>query len=159
MKGDRVGGKAGWEKQGLTVEVELEKELGLHNKKDIEKYGVAKFNKKCRESVWRYKQDWDNLTERMGFWIDLENPYITYDPLYMETLWWIIKQAHNKKLLYEGYMVAPYCPRCGTSLSSHEVGQGYEDVTEDSVFVKFEIRSTKFKTNSKTHILAWTTTP
>ena len=160
MQGYRVERKAGWDTHGLPVEVEVEKELGLHNKKDIEKYGVAKFNKKCRESVWRYKQDWDNLTERMGFWIDLENPYITYDPLYMETLWWIIKQAHNKKLLYEGYRVAPYCPRCGTSLSSHEVGQGYEDVTEDSVFVKFKIKNPK-KHNLKpnTYFLAWTTTP
>ena len=176
MKGYRVERKAGWDTHGLPVEIEIEKQLGLKNKKDIDKYGIAKFNEKCRESVWKYKTEWDNLTERIGFWIDLENPYITYDPLYMETLWGIIKKAYEKSLLYEGHRVAPYCPRCGTSVSSHEVALGYKDVTEDSVFCKFrisnfEFRNQKFQNsfiknlfkiqNSKLEIylLAWTTTP
>ncbi len=156
MKGYRVERKAGWDTHGLPVEIEIEKQLGLKNKKDIDKYGIAKFNEKCRESVWKYKTEWDNLTERIGFWIDLENPYITYDPLYMEALWGIIKKAYEKNLLYEGHRVAPYCPRCGTSVSSHEVALGYKDITEDSVFVKFSIFNFQF---SNTYLLAWTTTP
>ncbi len=156
MCGYRVERKAGWDTHGLPVEIEIEKELGLKNKKEIEKYGIAEFNEKCRQSVWRYKQDWDNLTQRMGFWIDLENPYITYEAKYMEKLWRIIKQIHEKGLLYEGHRVAPYCPRCGTALSSHEVALGYEDISEDSVFAKFPISNFQFP---NTFLLAWTTTP
>jgi isoleucyl-tRNA synthetase len=160
MQGYRVERKAGWDTHGLPVEIEVEKELGLKNKKDIEKYGVAKFNEKCRESVWKYKQEWDSLTERIAFWLDLKDPYITYDAKYMEALWGIIKQAHEKGLLYEGHRVAPYCPRCGTSVSSHEVALGYEDVAEDSVFVKFEIKNPiSYKLKVKSYLLAWTTTP
>jgi len=160
MQGYRVERKAGWDTHGLPVEIEVEKELGLKNKKDIEKYGIAKFNEKCRQSVWRYKTEWDELTERIAFWLDLKNPYITYDAKYMEALWGIIKQTHDKGLLYEGHRIAPYCPRCGTSVSSHEVALGYEDVTEDSVFVKFEIKKpTTYNLKPKTYLLAWTTTP
>ncbi|MDP4010339.1 MAG: class I tRNA ligase family protein, partial [Candidatus Spechtbacteria bacterium] len=127
MRGFRVERRAGWDTHGLPVELEVEKALGLKNKSDIEKYGIAKFNEKCRESVWKYKRDWEFLTERMGFWIDMNDPYITYDPLYMETLWWTIKKAWENDLLYEGHKVIPRCTRCGTGLSSHEVAQGYKD--------------------------------
>src|SRR3989338_4263344 len=160
MKGYRVERKAGWDTHGLPVEIQVEKELGLHNKKDIEKYGILKFNEKCRQSVWKYKTEWEYLTDRIGFWLDTKNPYITYDPLYMETLWWIIKQVHEKGLLYQGYRVASYCPRCGISVSSHEVAQGYEDVVEESVFVKFEIKNPDtHNLKPRTCLLAWTTTP
>lgn len=166
MQGYRVERKGGWDTHGLPVEIEVEKELGLHNKKEIEQYGIAAFNARCKQSVWKYKTEWENLTERVGFWVDMKNPYITYDPLYMESLWWVISEAWKKKLLYKGHKVVPYCPRCGTSLSSHEVAQGYQDVSEDSVFVKFQISNFKFPKKSqiknsklKTFILAWTTTP
>ncbi len=166
MQGYRVERKGGWDTHGLPVEIEVEKELGLHNKKEIEEFGIAQFNARCKASVWKYKTEWEKLTERIGFWVDLKNPYITYDPLYMESLWWIISQVWKKKLLYKGHKVVPYCPRCGTSLSSHEVAQGYQDVSEDSVFVKFQISNFKFQKKSqisnskfKTYILAWTTTP
>lgn len=160
MRGYRVERRAGWDTHGLPVELEVEKKLGLKNKHDIEKYGIERFNKECQESVWKYKHDWEFLTERMGFWIDMKNPYITYEPLYMETLWWIIKKAWENKLLYEGYKVIPRCTRCGTGLSSHELAQGYKDITEESVFIKFKIKNPKahnFKL--KTYFLAWTTTP
>ncbi|OGZ58923.1 MAG: hypothetical protein A3F94_00205 [Candidatus Spechtbacteria bacterium RIFCSPLOWO2_12_FULL_38_22] len=160
MKGFCVERRGGWDTHGLPVELEVERELGINNKKQIEEYGIAKFNEKCKDSVWKYKKDWENLTERMGFWIDLDNPYITYDPLYMESLWWVIKQMHEKGLLYEGYKVIPRCPRCGTGLSSHEVAQGYEDVTENSVFIKFRVKNpTHHSLPTTTFLLAWTTTP
>ncbi len=152
MQGFRVLRKAGWDTHGLPVELEIEKKLGLKSKKDIEKYGIAAFNKKCKESVWLYKQDWEKLTERIGFWLDMEHPYITYNNDYIETLWWIIKQLHQKGLLYQDYKVVPYCPRCGTSLSSHEVALGYENIKETSVYVKFKIKP-------NTYLLVWTTTP
>lgn len=152
MQGFRVLRKAGWDTHGLPVELEIEKKLGLKNKKDIEKYGVARFNKKCKESVWLYKQDWEKLTERIGFWLDMKNPYITYENDYIESLWWIIKQLHQKGLLYQDYKVVPYCPRCGTSLSSHEVAQGYEKIKEPSIYIKFQIKP-------NTYLLVWTTTP
>ena len=163
MQGYRVERRAGWDMHGLPVEIEVEKELGLKNKKDIEKYGIAKFNKKCKESVWKYKKAWEDMTERIGFWIDMSDPYIASDPLYMESLWWIIKQAYEKDLLYEGYKVVPYCPRCGTGLSSHEVALGYQTIKEDSVFVKFRIKDAnkliKIQANEAVFLLAWTTTP
>ena len=161
MRGFRVERRAGWDTHGLPVEIQVEKELGLNSKKEIEEYGIDKFNAKCRESVWRYKGEWENITERMGFWIDMDDPYITLNPLYMETLWWIIKQAWDKKLLYEGHKVVPYCTRCGTSISSHEVAQGYQMVKDISVTAKFEVESSKLEIpgKSKTYILAWTTTP
>ena len=154
MQGYRVERKAGWDTHGLPVELELEKELGLKNKKDIEDYGIEKFNQKCKESVWKYKEEWEKMTERIGFWIDMENPYITYDNDYIESLWWIIKQVHERELLYKGHKVVPQCPRCGTALSSHEVAQGYENIEEDSVYIKFKI-----KRKDNEYILVWTTTP
>lgn len=160
MRGFRVERTAGWDTHGLPVEIQVEKELGFTNKKDIESYGVARFNAKCRESVWRYRQEWERLTERMGFWIDTARPYITYDPLYMESLWWILAEARKKDLLYEGHRIVPFCTRCGTSLSSHEVAQGYADVVDNTVFVRFAVtESGKLGLSPKTSILAWTTTP
>ncbi|MFH1820809.1 MAG: class I tRNA ligase family protein [Candidatus Nealsonbacteria bacterium] len=152
MQGFHVVRKAGWDTHGLPVELEVEKKLGLKNKKDIEKYGIAKFNQQCRESVWQYKDEWEKLTERIGFWVDMKDPYITYENDYIESLWWIIKEIHKKKLLYKGYKVVPYCARCGTSLSSHEVALGYKKVKEPSVYVKFKVKP-------NTYLLVWTTTP
>ena len=154
MRGFYVPRVAGWDTHGLPVEVEVEKELGLKSKKDILSYGIAEFNKKCKESVWKYKELWENLTEKMGFWIDMENAYVTYENSYIEKLWGIIKEFAKKKLLYEDYKVLPWCARCGTALSSQEVAQGYQKVKEDSIFVKF-----KSKKESNTYFLAWTTTP
>lgn len=154
MKGYLVERKAGWDTHGLPVELEVEKELGISGKPDIEKYGIAKFNAKCKESVMKYTSDWENLTERIAFWLDMRNPYITYTNGYIESVWWTIKQIWEKGLLYEGYKVVPHCPRCGTSLSSHEVAQGYKWVKENSVYVKF-----KSKDEPDTYYLAWTTTP
>ena len=165
MRGFYVGRKAGWDTHGLPVELQIEKKLGLSSKKEIEQYGIAKFNKACKQSVWEYKKEWDDLTQRIGFWLDTDNPYITYNKEYMEGLWWIIKQFWGKGLLYKDYKVVPYCPRCGTPESSHELAQGYKTVTENSVFVKFKVSSFKFQANpkpqtpKKTFLLAWTTTP
>ena len=156
MRGFFVPRRAGWDTHGLPVEIEVEKELGLKNKKEIEKYGIAKFNKKAKESVWRYKAEWEKFSKRIGFWLDFDNSYITYANDYIETLWHIVKQFDKKKFLYKGHKVLPWCPRCGTPLSSHEVALGYESITEDSVYVKFRIKSGKFKA---AYILAWTTTP
>jgi len=168
MKGYKVVRKAGWDTHGLPVELEIEKKLGLKNKKDIEKYGIDKFNQECKKSVWQYVGDWRNLTERIGFWLDMDNPYITYDPSYIETLWWIVKEISKKGLLYQDYKVVPYCPRCGTCLSSHEVAQGYKKIKEPAIYVKFKILNSKhqilnkFKIQNpkfKTYLLVWTTTP
>jgi isoleucyl-tRNA synthetase len=139
MQGYHVERKAGWDTHGLPVELEVEKKLGLKNKKDIENYGVKEFNQQCKESVWKYKEDWEKMTERIGYWVDIENPYITYDNNYIESLWWIVKQIYEKGLIYKGYKVVPQCPRCGTALSSHEVAQGYKSVKEESVYVKFKL--------------------
>ncbi len=154
MKGFYVGRRAGWDTHGLPVEIEVEKALGISGKRQIEEYGVSKFNEKCKESVWRYKEEWENLTKRIGFWIDLENPYITYENSYIEGVWSILKQIYDKGLLYKGFKVVPYCPRCGTPLSSHEVAQGYKRITEPSIYLKFKLKSGK-----NTFILSWTTTP
>ncbi|MEK7579821.1 MAG: class I tRNA ligase family protein [Patescibacteria group bacterium] len=163
MAGFFVSRKAGWDTHGLPVEIEVEKELGLKSKKEIEEYGISKFNKKAKESVWRYKAEWEKFSKRMGFWLDFENPYITYDNDYIETLWHIIQKFDKKKFLYKGHKVLPWCPRCGTALSSHEVALGYENITEDSVYVKFRLKPDPkiggFETDDKTYILAWTTTP
>ena len=161
MQGFRVERKAGWDTQGLPVELEVEKKLKLKGKKDVEEYGVEDFNKKCKESVWEYKEDWEKMTERMAYWVDMENPYVTYEKDYIESLWWVIKQAYERDLLYKGYKVVPNCPRCGTALSSHEVAQGYKNVEEDSVYVKFKIRGKDPSSASGQgeYILAWTTTP
>ncbi len=159
MRGFLVERKAGWDTHGLPVELQIEKKLGLKSKKEIEQYGIAKFNKECRQSVWEFKKEWENLTERIGFWIDTKNPYITYEKEYMETLWWVIKQFWQKKLLYKDYKVVPYCPRCGTPLSSHELAQGYKTVKDRSVYVKFKIPFNKTQGRQNTYFLAWTTTP
>jgi len=154
MKGKKVLRKAGWDVHGLPVELEVEKELGIKSKKEINDYGIAKFNEKCKESVWKYKQEWEDLTERIGYWLDMDNPYITSDPSYMETVFHIIKRFWDRRLLYQGYKVVPYCPRCGTGLSSHELAQGYKKVREPAVYIKF-----KFKAKKDTYLLVWTTTP
>ncbi|MBU1092130.1 isoleucine--tRNA ligase [Patescibacteria group bacterium] len=154
MQGFLVERKAGWDTHGLPVEIALEKKLGLSNKTDIEKFGIAKFNAEAKQSVWEFKEIWEQSTRRMGFWLDLDNPYVTYDSKYVESLWWVIKQIWEKDLLYRGYRVVHHCPRCGTALSSHEVAQGYQVVEEKSVYIKF-----KLKDEPDTYILAWTTTP
>ncbi|MCP6720075.1 MAG: class I tRNA ligase family protein [Patescibacteria group bacterium] len=161
MSGFFVPRRGGWDTHGLPVEIEVEKELGLKSKQEIEKFGIAKFNRKCKESVWKYKDEWEKLTERIGFWLDMENPYITYESKYIETLWWIISQISKKKLLYKGHKVLPWCPRCGTALSSHELAQGYKETTDSSVYVKFRVRrgSDPQIKSGKVYILAWTTTP
>ncbi len=139
MKGYYAPRIAGWDTHGLPVELEVEKELGFTGKAQIEEYGVDRFNARCRESVFRYLKDWDAITERIAFWVDLKHPYITMDNSYIESLWWAIKQLWDKGLIYQGYRVTPHCPRCGTSLSSHEVALGYKDDTEDpSVYIKFK---------------------
>src|SRR3989338_4064457 len=140
MQGYRVERKGGWDTHGLPVELEVEKQLGFKSKKEIEEYGIAKFNAKCKESVWTYLKDWEEFTRRLGFWVDLENAYVTYAPEYVESLWWVIKQVWDKGLLYKDYRVPPHCPRCGTSLSSHELAQGYKDVKDLSVTAKFKIK-------------------
>ena len=158
MRGFYVLRKSGWDTHGLPVELEIEKELGFKNKKDIEAYGIEKFNKKAKESVWKYKTEWEDMTRKMGFWLDMGHPYITYETNYIESLWHIIKEIWNKKLLYLAHRVVPFCTRCGTPLSSHEVAQGYQKVKEKSVFIKFKLKENdKFLEN--TYILAWTTTP
>jgi isoleucyl-tRNA synthetase len=167
MQGFQVLRKAGWDTHGLPVEIEVEKELGFKNKKDIENYGIAEFNKKAKESVWKYKKEWETMTKRMGYWVDMENPYITYEWKYMESLWAIIKKIWDKKLLYLAHRVVPFCVRCGTPLSSHEVAQGYKVVKERSVYLKFKLKNLPSKIgnwkleigNSPLYILAWTTTP
>lgn len=158
MKGFRVLRRAGWDTHGLPVELEIEKKLGLKAKKEIEKYGIDRFNEQCQQSVWQYVSDWKNLTKRIGYWLDMENPYITYDPFYIESVWWIIKQLFQKGLLYQDYKVVPYCPRCGTALSSHEVAQGYQKVKETAIYVKFKIQNQNSKF-ANTYFLVWTTTP
>jgi len=154
MRGFFVARKAGWDTHGLPVELQIEKKLGLQSKKEIEKYGIAKFNKACRDSVWEFIQDWRNLSERTGFWIDMDNPYITYNTSYIESLWFVIRQFAKKGLLYKDYKVVPYCPRCGTPESSHELAQGYKTVKDRSVYAKFKIKG-----EPSTYFLAWTTTP
>ncbi len=154
MQGFSVPRKGGWDCHGLPVEVQVEKQLNLSDKKDIEKYGVNKFIEKARQSVFSNIKDWEKSTEELDYWIDLENPYVTLDNNYIESIWWSLKELHKKKMLYEGHKVVPFCPRCGTPLSSHEVAQGYKDIKEDSVIVKFRIKNKPYE-----YLLAWTTTP
>jgi isoleucyl-tRNA synthetase len=154
MRGHFVPRKAGWDCHGLPVELEVEKELGFKVKDDIERYGVAEFNAKCRESVLRYIDEWNELTERIGFWIDADDAYYTLANEYVESVWWSLKQVWEKGLLTEGHKVVPYCTRCGTALSSHELAMGYTEITDPSVFVKFPLRS-----DPSTALLGWTTTP
>jgi len=136
MRGFKVERKAGWDTHGLPVEIEVEKELGLDSKAKVEKYGIDKFNAQCRKSVFRYKKEWDDLTRRIGYWLDLDDAYITCSNEYIESVWWILSQFWEKGLIYQGHRIVPYCPRCGTPLSSHEVAQGYEEVSDPSVYVK-----------------------
>jgi isoleucyl-tRNA synthetase len=153
MCGYRVPRKAGWDCHGLPVELEVEKQLGISSKQEIEEFGIAEFNRRCRESVFEYVEDWNKLTERIGFWIDLDDPYVTLDDDYIESVWWSLKKLWDDDRLYEGHKVVPYCPRCGTALSSHEVAQGYEDVKDPSIYVRFPLL------NDDASLLVWTTTP
>lgn len=154
MQGFRVERKAGWDTHGLPVEIEVEKLLGIEGKEQILEYGVDKFNQKCKESVFKYKKEWDEVTRKIGFWVDLENPYITYENYYIESVWWILKEFWKKDLIYQGFKILPYCPRCETPLSSHEVAQGYRDVEDPSIYVKMQLKS-----EHDTYFLVWTTTP
>jgi isoleucyl-tRNA synthetase len=159
MRGHLVERKGGWDTHGLPVEINVEQQLGLHNKHEIEAYGIAEFNAKCRASVFEYLEDWNRLTERIGFWVDLENAYRTLDATYVESVWWALRQIHDKGLLYEGHKVVPYCPRCGTALSSHELALGYKDVTDPSVYVRFPVAEDGGPVQSGDELLVWTTTP
>ena len=153
MKGYQVPRKAGWDTHGLPVELEVEKKLGLDGKDQIEKYGVEPFIEQCKESVWKYEGMWEDFSHTVGFWADMKNPYVTYHNDYIESEWWALKEIWKKGLLYEGHKIVPYCPRCGTPLSSHEVAQGYKDVKERSAVVRFKVKG------EDAYILAWTTTP
>ncbi|TSC75615.1 MAG: isoleucyl-tRNA synthetase [Parcubacteria group bacterium Gr01-1014_31] len=159
MQGYHVERKAGWDTHGLPVELQVEKKLGLKSKPEIETYGIAKFNAECRELVWQFKDDWEKLTERIGFWLDLKRPYVTYENDYIESVWSVIAKAHARELLYQGHKVVPYCPRCGTSLSSHEVALGYRKIKEDSVYVKCRVTVGNQFVQKGDFILTWTTTP
>ncbi|MBQ8618366.1 MAG: isoleucine--tRNA ligase [Clostridia bacterium] len=154
MKGFDVLRKAGWDTHGLPVELEVEKLLGLDGKPQIESYGIEPFIKECKKSVWKYKTEWEEMSERVGFWADMEDPYVTYEDNYIESEWWSLKKIHEKGLLYKGHKIVPYCPRCGTALSSHEVAQGYKNVKETSAYVRFAVKG-----EENTYLLAWTTTP
>ncbi|KEI00588.1 isoleucine--tRNA ligase [Clostridium botulinum] len=154
MKGYKVLRKAGWDTHGLPVELEIEKKLGISGKPQIEEYGVEKFVTECKDSVFKYTSLWKDMSEKLGFWVDMDNPYVTYHNTYIESVWWALKTMWEKDLLYKGHRVTPYCPRCGTALSSHEVAQGYKDVKEATAFVKFKVKGEENK-----YILAWTTTP
>src|ERR1700761_6103973 len=154
MCGYRVPRKAGWDCHGLPVEIEVEKQLGISSKQEIEKYGIDKFNARCRESVFEYVEEWNRLTERIGFWIDLDDPYVTLDDRYIESVWWSLSELFKAGRLYEGHKVVPYCPRDGTPLSSHEVAQGYQDVKDASIYVRFPLLGADNEA-----LLVWTTTP
>jgi isoleucyl-tRNA synthetase len=172
MKGYRVERKAGWDTHGLPVELQVEKALGLKNKQDIEnivpgntRESIIEFNKKCKESVWQYKDLWEKMTRRMAYWVDMKNPYVTYENKYIESVWWVIAQifkTKNKKgesLIYKGHKVVPYCYRCGTALSSHEVAQGYQKIKDNSVYVKFKVKQNGESLDNRTYFFVWTTTP
>ena len=154
MRGYQVHRKAGWDTHGLPVEIEVEKKLGLKHKGEIEKYGIAKFNAECRKSVFEYKDMWEDLTWRMGYWIDMDHPYITCENEYIESVWWALDRYFKEGLIYQGFKVQLYCPRCGTPLSSHEVSLGYREVRDPSVYIK-----AKVKGEANTYFLVWTTTP
>ncbi len=154
MKGKHVLRKAGWDTHGLPVELEVEKSLGIDGKQQIEAYGIEPFIKQCKQSVWKYKGEWEVMSDRVGYWVDMDNPYVTYDDNYIESEWWALKQMHQKGLLYKGHKIVPYCPRCGTALSSHEVAQGYKLVKENSAVARFKVKGAENR-----YILAWTTTP
>ncbi|WP_010293873.1 isoleucine--tRNA ligase [Clostridium senegalense] len=153
MKGYKVLRKAGWDTHGLPVELEIEKKLGISGKPQIEKYGVEDFVKQCKESVFTYVEMWRQMSERLAYWVDMDTPYVTFHNNYIESVWWALKQMWDKELIYKGFKIMPYCPRCGTTLSSHEVAQGYKDVKDSSVYVKFKLK------NEDKYVLVWTTTP
>ncbi|MFW6122439.1 MAG: isoleucine--tRNA ligase, partial [Petrotogales bacterium] len=153
MNGHYVERKAGWDTHGLPVEIEVEKKLGLEDKQAVEEYGITKFNEECKKSVFKYEGAWVDMTNRIAFWLDMDNPYVTLKNEYIESVWWSLKQAWEKKLLYKGHKVVPYCPRCGTALSAHEIAQGYKTVEDPSIFVKFKLK------HEDAYLLAWTTTP
>ncbi|MDE6737742.1 MAG: class I tRNA ligase family protein, partial [Lachnospiraceae bacterium] len=153
MKGCMVPRKAGWDTHGLPVELEVERLLGLDGKEQIEEYGLDPFISKCKESVWKYKGMWEDFSDTVGFWADMDDPYVTYHDDFIESEWWALKQIWDKGLLYKGFKIVPYCPRCGTPLSSHEVAQGYKAVKERSAVVRFKV------VGEDAYFLAWTTTP
>ena len=153
MSGYQVKRKAGWDTHGLPVEIQVEKELGLTSKQQIEEYGIAEFNQKCRESVLSFEKQWRIITESMAYEVDLDNPYITLDNNYIESVWWILNKFNKEGYIYEGHKILPYCPRCGTGLASHEVAQGYKEVKTNTVIAKFK------KKDADEYFLAWTTTP
>ena len=154
MSGYKVPRKAGWDTHGLPVELQVEKELGLSDKKAIEEYGIEEFCHKCRDSVFTYEKEWRRMSERMAYAIDLDDPYITLDNDYIESLWWILDKFNKEGLLYEGHKILPYCPRCGTGLASHEVAQGYKEIKSNTLVAKFKKKGTENE-----YFLAWTTTP
>ena len=154
MNGFHVSRRGGWDTHGLPVEIEVEKKLGFNNKQQIEEYGIEKFNELCRKSVFEYIQDWEKLTDRIAFWVDLGDAYVTYTNDYIESVWWILKTFWERDLLFKGYKIVPYCPRCGTPLSDHEVAMGYADATDPSVFVRMPLVD-----KPGTSLLVWTTTP
>jgi isoleucyl-tRNA synthetase len=159
MRGYQVERKGGWDTHGLPVEIAVQQQLGIENKQEIEEFGIAEFNQRCREAVFEYLEDWNALTERIGFWIDLDDAYRTLDATYIESVWWALRQIHDKGLLYEGHKVVPYCPGCETALSSHEVAQGYEDVVDPSVYVRLPVVEDGGPLQSGDELLVWTTTP
>ncbi len=154
MKGKSVLRIAGWDTHGLPVELEVEKQLGINGKPEIERYGIEPFIEQCKKSVWKYLNEWQEMSERVAYWLDMEHPYVTYHDSYIESVWWSLKQIADKGLLYRGHKIVPFCPRCGTALSSHEVSQGYKEVKEYSAFVRFRVKG-----RENTYLLAWTTTP
>ena len=153
MKGYYVPRKAGWDTHGLPVELEVEKMLGIDGKDQIEAYGLEPFIEHCKESVWKYKGMWEDFSQTVGFWADMKHPYVTYENTFIESEWWSLKQIYDRGLLYKGFKIVPYCPRCGTPLSSHEVAQGYKDIKERSAIARFKV------VGEDAYILAWTTTP
>ncbi|MDR2617870.1 MAG: class I tRNA ligase family protein, partial [Treponema sp.] len=160
MKGKKVERRFGWDCHGLPVENLIEKELGLNSKTDIERFGVARFNEACRASVLRYVKEWRYVITRLGRWVDFDNDYKTMDPGYMETIWWVMKSLWEKGLLYEGHYILPYCPRCSTVLSNHELNLGgYKDVHDPAITIRFKVKEGGSPTHNSTYFLAWTTTP
>src|SRR5271154_6357525 len=158
MRGYRVERKGGWDCHGLPVEIAVERELGIKSKAEVEEYGIGEFNARCRESVFTYLEEWNRLTERIGFWLDLDDAYRSLDESYIESVWWALSQIDRRGLLYEGHKVSPYCPRCETTLSSHEVAQGYRDVVDRSVYLQLPVAGDR-GSPSEDRLLVWTTTP
>jgi isoleucyl-tRNA synthetase len=158
MQGRHVPRMAGWDTHGLPVEIEAEKRLGISGKREIEEMGIARFNEACRESVLRYTEEWERFSERIGYWLDYSDPYVTYHPEYVESVWWLLKQIADRGLFYRGHKILPYCPRCGTGLSSHEVAQGYQDVKDPSLYVSLPLLGADGEADGR-ELLVWTTTP